>query len=48
MMTHDFKGIQSSTIGVRRVRTYAYFYWHTHDFGHEYVDKYANFFPTIF
>ena len=33
-----------STIGVRRVRTYAYFYWRTHDFGHVYVDRYAHFY----
>ena len=39
---------QGSTIGVRRVRMYAYFYWRTHDFGHVYVDTYAHFFSTIF
>ena len=40
--------LQGSTIGVRRVHTYAYFYWCTHDFGHAYVDMYAHFFPKIF
>ena len=29
--------VQGSTIGVHRVRTYAYFYWRTHDFGHAYI-----------
>ena len=29
---------QGSTIG----------YWHTHDFGHLYVDTYAHFFPITF
>ena len=33
---------------VRRVRTYTYFYWRTHDFGNAYVDTYAHFFPMIF
>ena len=40
--------LQDSTIGVRRIHTYAYFYWHTHDFGHVYVDTYAHFSPMIF
>ena len=40
--------VQGSTNGVRRVRTYAYFYWRTHDFGHVYVDTYSNFCPIIF
>ena len=39
---------QGSTIGVRRVCTYAYFYWCTHKFGHSYVDTYAHFFRMIF
>ena len=39
---------QGSTIGVRRVCTYAYFYWRTHKFGHSYVDTYAHFFRMIF
>ena len=26
----------------------ANFYWHTHDFGHAYLDTYTHFFPTIF
>ena len=33
----------STTIGVRRVITYAYFYWRTHNFGHVYADKDAHF-----
>ena len=39
---------QGSTIGVGRVRTYAYIYWCTHNFGHAYVDMYADFFPYDF
>ena len=39
---------QGSTIGVRDVRTYAYFYWRTHDFGYAYVDTYAHVFSVIF
>ena len=39
---------QASTIGVRRVRTYAYFYWRTYDFGHTYIETYAYFFPYDF
>ena len=35
--------IQGLTIYVFRVRTYAYFYWRTHDFGHAYVDTYVHF-----
>ena len=35
--------MQGSTIGVHGVRVYAYFYWHTHDFGHAYVVTYAHF-----
>ena len=34
---------QGSTIGVRRVCMYAYFYWHSHDLGHVYVDTYPHF-----
>ena len=34
--------MQGSTIVVRRIHTYTYFYWHTHDFGHAYVDMYAH------
>ena len=40
--------VQGSTNDVRRVRTYAYFHWRTHDFGHVYVDMYSNFCPIIF
>ena len=36
-----------STIGVRCICTYAYFYWCTHDFGHVYVDTYTHFFSMI-
>ena len=39
---------QGSEIGVCCVRTYVYFYWRKHDFGHMYVDTYAHFFPMIF
>ena len=35
---------QGSTIGVRRVCTYVYFYEHTHDLKHAYLDTYAHFF----
>ena len=27
---------------------YVQVYWHTHDFGHAYLDTYTHFFPTIF
>ena len=40
--------MQGSTIGVRRVPTYAYFYCPTHDFRHAYIDTYAHLFPMIF
>ena len=47
-----FKGVVTVIIylinGVRRVHMYVYFYWHTHDFGREYVDTYANLFPMVF
>ena len=39
---------QGSPIGVRRLRTYTYFYWRTHDFGHANVDTYAHFFAKNF
>ena len=39
--------IKDSTIGIRHVRMYAYFYWHTHDFGHAYADV-RSFFPNDF
>ena len=39
---------QGLTIGIHRAHTYNYFCWHTHNFGHGYVDKYAHFFPMIF
>ena len=39
---------QGSTIDVRRVCTYTYFYWCTHDVGHAYVDMHARFFPYDF
>ena len=38
---------QGSTIGLRYVHMYAYFYRRTHDFGNAYVDTYAHFFPMI-
>ena len=41
------KDNQGSTNDVHRVRTYTYFYWHTHDFEHAYIDKYARFFPIF-
>ena len=44
----DFHWYQGSTNGIHWVCTYAYFYWHTHDFGHEYVDKYAHLFLVVF
>ena len=44
----DKMPLQGSTIGVRRVRMYAYFYWRTHDFGDEYVGMYTHFVPIIF
>ena len=34
--------------GFDNLRTYAYFYWRTHDFGHVYVDTYAKYFPKNF
>ena len=37
-----------STIGIRHVRTYPYFYWCMYDFGHAFTDKYTHFPPTIF
>ena len=37
-----------STIGVRRLHAYAYFYWRTRDIGHAYVDTYAHLFSMIF
>ena len=40
--------LQSLTIGICRVHIYAYFYWHMHDFGHEYVETYAYIFSTFF
>ena len=39
---------QGSTIGLRCVHMYAYFYRHAHDFGNAYVDTYTHFFPMIF
>ena len=39
---------QGPTIRVRRVRTYAYFYWRAHDFEHAYVDTYTHFLSMIF
>ena len=36
---------QGSTIGVCK---YAYFYWHTHDFGNAYVDMHAHFYLRLF
>ena len=39
---------QGSTIDVRRVRTYAYFYWRTDDFGYAHVETYARFFLMTF
>ena len=39
---------QGLTIGIHRAHTYNYFCWHTHNFGHGYVDKYTHFFPMIF
>ena len=35
-------------IGIHCVGTYAYFYWHTHDFRHAYVDTYTYFVPYDF
>ena len=35
---------QGSTIGVHRKCTYAYFYWHKHDFRHAQIEMYAHFF----
>ena len=35
--------MQGLTIGVRRARMYAYFYWRTHDFRRAYIDTYAYF-----
>ena len=39
---------QGSTNGIRRVCMYAYFHWHIHDFGHEYVDTYAHLSQMVF
>ena len=39
--------MQGSTIQVRGLRTYAYYYWRTHDFGHVYVDTYAHFYDFL-
>ena len=39
--------LEGSTTGVRRVRTYIYFYWRTDDFGHLYVDTYAHFLVLV-
>ena len=39
---------QGLTIGMRTVHTYAYFYWHMHDFGLVYAGTYAHFFRMIF
>ena len=54
LISHWFEAIraktvqmQGSTIGICCVRTYAYFYWCTNDFGYGYVDKNAHFFPVI-
>ena len=41
-------GFQDSTIGVYHICMYAYFCCCTHDFGHAYVDTFANFFHMIF
>ena len=40
--------MHGSTIVIHRVHAYSYFYWHTHDFGHIYIDIYAYFFPYDF
>ena len=40
--------LPGSTIVVRRVPMYPYFYWRKQDFGYVYVDTYAYFFPIIF
>ena len=40
--------LQDLTNGIRHIHMYAFFYWHTHDFRHTYVDVDAHFFPTIF
>ena len=37
------KNQQGSTTGVHFIHMYAYFYWHVHNFGHTYVDTYAQF-----
>ena len=39
---------QGSTISIRCVGKYPYFYWHTHDFGQAHVYTYTHFFPVIF
>ena len=36
------------SVGVHQVCTYAYFYWHAHDFGHAFVHMYAQFLQRIF
>ena len=38
---------QSLTIGAHRVRTYAYFYWRTHDFRHAYINTYSHFYSLV-
>ena len=38
-------GGQGLTIDICRICTYIYFYWCTHDFGHEYIDMCTHFFP---
>ena len=44
----DLEGSQGSTIGIRHLCTYTYFYWRSHDFGHTYIDTYAYFSPCFF
>ena len=37
-------GCHSSTIGIHHIHMYAFFYWCTHNFGHAYINMYAQFF----
>ena len=39
---------QGSTICVHCIHMSTYFYWHTHNFGHAYVNTYFHFFLMVF
>ena len=43
----NFGYCQGLTIDVCRIRTYAYFYWHTHVIGHAYIYGYDHFYLII-